>query len=265
MSDEKTTIEVKAVNPSAPVVLSDKIIDQVDVIKEQARRIGQLEGEKEVFRNNAKVIELQYKEKEEDLQKKVVVEIRDRTSDTGYVVSRTTCSADSSYTNPYERAISMLTNGSKGIEVITKNIDSLTEMADAVVKGDAKKEVDTANKKVEKAETSAKIAKEVLEASDKAQKDEIERNIERSEKTNIKRIAALNAEIKVKDTKIELHKDELHATKHDLELAIEALDYKNSLLEKQIESLTQGSKNIVKSATARLNYWAMGRKLSRIN
>ena len=242
---------------ATPVVLSDKLIDKVDIIQEQARRIGQLEGEKEVFRNNAKIVELQCAEKEAELQKKVIIEINDKSDSRAYGSLTTTAS----YVDPFTRIIDMLSNGKKGVSVITKNIDCLTDLADAVVKGDAKKEVDAATKRAQGAEKDAKVSRELLDTYQKDAAVDRQNAIEKAEKSNLTKIAGLQNELKIKKAQVELDQEAHRSEKLDLELAVETLDIKNKMLEKQLELLRKSPKHIISKFTNQIRGWYYGRLL----
>ena len=154
----------------------------------------------------------------------------------------------------------MLRGGSKNVSVTTKNVECLTELADATVQGDAKKEVDTANKKAEKAEASAKAATKLLEAYQKDARVDTQNAIEKAEKVNLGIIAQLRKDLKVKQAQLELNDEAHKAASLEADLALETLDAKNSFLEKQIALLQQNPKNIIEKVTANFrNYWGMRR------
>jgi hypothetical protein len=247
MSEQTTQIVEKA----TPVVLSDSLVSKVDVIQQQAQRIGQLEGENEIFRNNFEVATAKFQEELDKTAKEVTVVIKD---------GRYSSSATSSWQDPFQMIVEKLTGGAN-VEVITKNVDSLEELANASVQGDAKKEVEKAQKAQKEAEKLEKFAKDRLKEYKANAEKETEEAIEKAEKRNLKKIADLELLIKALRKQQDLDDLEYSSLQAKYDLVVEEADKREKLFRKQIALLAEPAKNTLINAMAKVQYWWAGRML----
>jgi hypothetical protein len=189
-------------------IVSDKVMNKVDDLVEANRMIGQLEGEKTAMIAKAEAAEKEWSRKLEEAETIATVEFA-----SGGGTSTTIG------TDRWGYAISTTTNNPQKVDSIKVNKGDLSDLADAAVKGQAKKDV-------EKAEKEAKAAKDALELmqkravkdqerhdkeindAQKSLKKSIEAAVERETKQNKKEINELTLELKASKQEADLLVDE---------------------------------------------------------
>jgi len=246
-------------------IVSDKMLNKVDDLTEANRMIGQLEGELKVA-NQAIDQALVDNERElEEASTQVDITVTNTGNSGGHRLERT----------PFGDIIHNITNNPSSIENLTIDKGDLNELADAAVKGQAKKDVDAAEKAKQDAEDKLKIVEKTakrnedratkrLEEGQKELKKSIESAVERAEKQSTREIADLALDVKALHKENTLLVDEKDVLAKERDLALEAMDAQIRLLKKKIEIIENPTSNLLKSIANRLGSYYFNRKINRL-
>jgi len=250
------------INKIEGTVLSDKALDKVDVIREQAEEIGQLKGELEVASQEIFYIKKETDRQLEEAQKAVTVIIENEGNFNSLTNSKPQAIRTSTFHDPFGEMLSKLTNSIGKVKVTTKNIDDLPALADAIVKSDADKAVTAANKKADSAEKAKTAAEKDLKFYRDEESKVIDKAIDRAERGNIKRIDTLELEVKASAATTEALKREHDVFIDERDLAIEVMQHEVDVLKQRLTLKSLDPKTIIEKITNRMTSWFYSKKIN---
>ena len=148
----------------------------------------------------------------------------------------------------FDRLTHCTANGNSDFERISINKGNLKELADAAVIGQAKADVEKAEKAQKKAEAELKShgdfvnaelkrADKIAEGARKEVKKKVEEAIQRAERSNLSKIGELETDIKGLEHENDLMLDQRRLVEQESDLTIAALNKQISLLNSKIEIL----------------------------
>ena len=255
--------EIRLVNNVEGSIVSDAMLNKVDVIQKQAVEIGQLKGDLRYANDFANLMDEDHARELSEASTTVRVEF---SKDAKSNESR------SMILDMWGRLVYRTENDPQSIKSIVVDKIKLEELASAAAIGEAKKKEDAAQEKLDKAEVIEKRAKDMdklyrkdIEVIRKDQKNAIERAVEYSEKKNVKEIKALELDIKALMTEADLLVDERSNLAKERDLAFETMDRQLNLYKNLIDILKRPAKTIVASINARLHNWYFTKRINRLN
>jgi HAMP domain-containing protein len=251
--------EIKLVNNVEGSVVSDKLLNRLDTPNAQAEQIGILKGELRVAEELMDRVLLDQQRELEEATKQVQVILAKEPK------------TRSVYTNPWEDMLYNISGGNVK-EVTTVNIDKLSELADAIVKGDAKKEIEEMQQKLEKqkkeveaADNRVKSIKEQMKQLEEATTERVSSAIERAERVNLRKIDDLTQEVKALQKENDLQLSKQDNLERERDLLIEAHQTEVNLLKKKINMLETPVKGVLDKAKNKFNDWAFRRQMKKIS
>ncbi len=237
------------VNKIEGTILSDAALAKVDTIEQLAEKNGRLKGELTVALNELGYQEKETKRKLDEAEKKVTITVKEEDSDTRSILC-----------DPFAMALSQLSTA-RAIKVVTKNIEDLPELADAIIKGEAEQKVKDAEKRAKDAEKDGRKAVLELEKYNKEEKERTEKAIDSAERKNLKEIKGLTILNKVNERQLEANNLEVQLLKEERDLAFEAMQHEIVVLKKKIELASIKSKNLVEGVVNRITSYFYSRKM----
>lgn len=247
-------------------VLSDTAVrttaENLDIMRQQAQTIGELRGELKVAEELIDRANLDY-EKDLDEAKKIVDIV---IKSPGAVKQRT-----SVYHDPWGGIIQSVVDDPANVEVVTKNIEDLKELADATVTAEAKLATDEAEKVKKDAEHTKKSAENLVKEAEKKmdalRKKQIEvtqKAVDSAERDNLRSIADLKLEIQALQKEADLMLDEKRNLAKERDLALEAKEAQLNLYRNRLNILERSPKRVLESIKSKIYDGWFRRRIKRL-